>query len=133
MLTDTIADTLTRIRNGQRVGHKSVQVRSSKMIAAFLKVLQDEGFIEGFEQTKDKDNKFDEYSVSLKYLANGEPAVSEATRVSRPGRRVYAKSDELPKVHRGLGIAVISTSRGVLSDRLARKQQVGGEVLAYIN
>lgn len=133
MYTDTISDTLTRIRNGGLAGHKSVRVRHSKMIGAFLTVLKDEGFIASFEQAKDKQDKFDEFDVNLRYFDDGRPVISKAIRVSRPGRRVYSKGSDLPKVHRGLGIAVISTSQGIMPDRLARKQNIGGEVLAYIN
>ncbi|MCB0319569.1 MAG: 30S ribosomal protein S8 [Bdellovibrionales bacterium] len=133
MLTDTLADTLTRIRNGQRVGHKSVRVRSSKMIESVLAVLKSEGFIGGYDKVPSRNGSFEEFEVSLRYLADGGPAIGDAVRISKPGRRVYSKSGELPKVHRGLGIAIISTSQGVLPDRLARKQQIGGEVIAYIS
>ena len=133
MYTDTISDTLTRIRNGGMAGHKTIQVRCSKMVKSVLEVLKSEGFIVGYEEAKDKQDKFDMYDVNLRYIDDGRPVISEAIRVSRPGRRVYAKSTELPRVHRGLGIAIISTSQGVMPDRLARKNKVGGEVLAYIN
>ena len=133
MYTDTISDTLTRIRNGGMAGHKTIQVRCSKMVKSVLEVLKSEGVIVGYEEAKYKQDKFDMYDVNLRYIDDGRPVISEAIRVSRPGRRVYAKSTELPRVHRGLGIAIISTSQGVMPDRLARKNKVGGEVLAYIN
>ncbi|MCB0330169.1 MAG: 30S ribosomal protein S8 [Bdellovibrionales bacterium] len=132
MLTDTLADTLTRIRNAQRAGHKVVRVRSSNMIRSFLKVLQEEGFIEGFEVKKDKDNKFDEVEVGLRYQQNGEPAITDIQKVSKSGRRLYKKGTELPQVEHGLGLAVISTSKGVMADRIARKEKIGGEILAYV-
>lgn len=135
MLTDVIAETLTRIRNAQNAGHATVSVRHTKMVASILNVLKTEGFIEGYsEKPADKSSGvgYGTYEVSLRYLPDGQPMISQADRVSRPGRRVYTGSDKLPQVHRGLGVAIISTSQGVLPDRIARKQKIGGEVIAYI-
>ena len=132
MLTDTLADTLTRIRNAQRAGHKLCRVKSSNMIRSFLQVLKDEGYISEFEVKKDANDKFDEVEVELRYLSDGHPAIIDAQRVSTSGRRVYANSSNVPQVEHGLGLAVISTSKGVMADRVARKSKIGGEVLAYI-
>ncbi|MCI5064955.1 30S ribosomal protein S8 [bacterium] len=132
MLTDTLADTLTRIRNGQRAGHQSVRVRSSRMIKAFLQVLQEEGFIAGYRTEKDESGKFDEVEVALRYLADGAPAILDMQRASKPGRRWYTKGTDVPQVEHGLGLAVISTSRGVMADRKARREKIGGEILAFV-
>ena len=133
MVTDTVADLLTRIRNAQRARHRSAKVPASKIAQHVLEVLKNEGFIDSFEVGKDSEDKFEEIVVTLKYYGDGEPAIEEAKRVSRPGRRVYARVADLPRVHCGLGLSIISTSRGILSDREARKQKVGGEVLARIS
>jgi len=132
MLTDSIADILTRIRNAQRAGHKVVHVRASKMAERVLTVLQKEGFVDGFEIKTETAKKFPEISVFLKYFSSGKPMISKARRVSRPGKRVYAPFEKLPRVDSGLGIAIISTSQGVVSDREARYRKIGGEVLALI-
>ena len=133
MITDLLADTLTRVRNAQRVGHKSVQVRASKLAGQVLAVLKSEGFIAYCDHKLDRENKFPVFEVGLKYYSSGDPAIGQLRRMSRPGRRVYAAVDKLPVVARGLGISVLSTSQGVLSDREARKRGIGGEVLALVS
>lgn len=132
MMTDSVADVLTRIRNAQRAGHKVVHVRASQMAERVLAVLQKEGFIESFENKEQGSSGHAEINVFLKYFSSGRPMISKARRVSRPGRRVYAPCEKLPRVDSGLGIAIVSTSQGVLSDREARHRKVGGEVLALI-
>ncbi|MEZ4754479.1 MAG: 30S ribosomal protein S8, partial [Bdellovibrionota bacterium] len=122
---------LTRVRNAQRVGHKSVRVPHSKMAENILNVLQTEGFIDSFATVTDQ--KFKELDVTLKYYNHGRPAITLARRVSSPGCRSYSQVSDLPKVHCGLGISIVSTSQGVMSDREARKKNVGGEVLALIS
>jgi len=133
MVTDTIADLLTRIRNGQRAGHKMVKVSSSKMTKRLLEVLKDEGFIGSFKPSADTEGKFETIDVHLKYYGSGEPVIATASRISTPGKRIYKSADELPKIHAGLGISIVSTSQGVMSDREARKRKIGGEVLAQIS
>lgn len=131
MLTDSIADLLTRIRNAQRVGHRVVNVRPSKMNDRILAVLKEEGFIDAFENKKNDEGKTNTL-VHLRYFDSGRPVIQVARRVSKPGRRVYAEVTKLPRVASGLGIAIVSTSQGVISDREARKRKIGGEVLATI-
>lgn len=133
MVNDTIADVLTRIRNAQRAGHKSVRVSASRSSQGVLTVLRDEGFVESFEVVKDRADKFDECNVVLKYFGSGEPVIDKAKRMSTPGRRVYSGVEDLPRVDCGLGISIISTSKGIISDREARKQHIGGEVLATVS
>ena len=128
-MSDPVADMFTRIRNGQRVEKKSVTMPSSKLKVAIAQVLKDEGYIEGFS-VKSEGVK-SELQVLLKYYA-GRPVIERIDRVSKPGLRVYAKSTNLPKVLGGLGIAIISTSSGLLTDKQAANKGVGGEVLAYI-
>ncbi len=132
MVNDPISDLLTRIRNAQRTGHKSVRVECSKMNERILTVLKDEGFITYFEKKAGREGEREKLEVGLKYYNTGEPVIRMARRVSTPGRRVYAKVDSLPQVDAGLGISIISTSAGVMSDRSARRAKVGGEVLALI-
>ena len=132
MMTDTIADMLTRIRNAQRAGHKTVRVRASKMSHKMLDVLKSEGFITSFKQVKPEGEKFEQVDIFLKYFSSGAPVIKTARRISRSGQRIYCGSENLPKVHCGLGISVVSTSRGIMSDREARKKKLGGEVLAHI-
>jgi small subunit ribosomal protein S8 len=132
MLTDPIADLLTRIRNAQMRKHRAVRVRASGTAERLLNVLKDEGFIEGFEACKDRSRKFDEMEVVLKYAESGRPAMQTLRRMSRPGRRLYNTSEDLPKVHSGLGIAIVSTSQGLMSDREARKRRIGGELIAIV-
>ncbi|RMD85975.1 MAG: 30S ribosomal protein S8 [Candidatus Dadabacteria bacterium] len=132
MSTDSIADLLTRIRNGLMAGHKTVRVRYSKMAGKILSLLEQEGYIESYEETKEEGNSFPEYKVFLKYTRDGMPVIEMLDRVSKPGRRVYVRNSDLPKVKCGLGIAIISTSQGIMTDREARKRGIGGEVLATV-
>ncbi|HML69099.1 MAG TPA: 30S ribosomal protein S8 [Clostridia bacterium] len=129
-MTDTIADMLTRIRNALIAKHDSVEIPASTMKKAIAQILVDEGYIKGFEVIADGEKKT--IRVQLKYGANKQRVIVGIKRISRPGLRVYARKDEMPKVLGGLGIAIVSTSRGVMTDREARKQGVGGEVLAYV-
>jgi len=130
MMTDPIADMLTRIRNGQRAGKVSVSMPSSKLKKAIAEVLKDEGYIADFE-CQDEAGKAT-MSVSLKYY-EGRPVIENLKRISRPGLRIYKASDELPRVQGGLGVAIVSTSKGVMSDRAARAAGEGGEVLCYVS
>ena len=128
-MSDPIADMLTRIRNAQMVGHLEVKMPASKLKSSIAKVLKDEGYIEDFAQ-RDKEGKA-ELVVSLKYYA-GRPVIERLERVSKPGLRVYKGHDSLPKVMNGLGIAILSTSHGVMTDNKARATGVGGEVLCIV-
>ena len=128
-MQDPISDMLTRIRNGQAANKPSVRMPASKKKLAIAKVLKDEGFIIDFAEV-DMDGK-PGLEVALKYF-QGEPVIDFVKRVSRPGLRIYKSRDELPKVRGGLGIAIVSTSKGVMTDREARKQGHGGEVIAYV-
>ena len=128
-MSDPIADMLTRIRNGQQAQKLSVSMPSSKLKVAIAKVLQDEGYIDSFA-VKQNDGKA-ELEVALKYYA-GTPVIVRIERVSRPGLRVYKGSEELPRVMNGLGVAIVSTPRGVMTDRAARQARVGGEVIALV-
>lgn len=132
MITDPIADVLTRVRNAQSARHRAVTVLGSKMVGWVLEVLKREGFIESFKSRQEEGRPGFKFEVQLRYTASGEPVITDARRVSTPGRRVYSNVGELPRINRGLGIAVLSTSRGVMSDREARKQKVGGEILARV-
>ncbi|HWQ96564.1 MAG: 30S ribosomal protein S8 [Clostridiales bacterium] len=129
-MTDTIADMLTRIRNALIAKHDSVEIPASTMKKAIAQILVDEGYIKNFEVIADGEKKT--IRIQLKYGANKQRVIVGIKRISRPGLRVYARKDEMPKVLGGLGIAIVSTSRGVMTDREARKQGVGGEVLAYV-
>jgi small subunit ribosomal protein S8 len=128
MMTDPIADMLTRIRNGLTAGKVDVSMPSSKQKVAMCQVLQDEGYISGFNVAE---GAKPELTVTLKYF-EGKPVIDSIKRVSRPGLRIYKNKDELPNVMGGLGVAVISTSKGLMSDRAARKAGHGGEVLCYV-
>jgi len=128
-MSDPIADMLTRIRNAQRVEKPEVGMPSSKVKVAIAQVLKDEGYIEGFKV--DPNNGKPELRIGLKYYA-GRPVIESIERVSRPGLRVYKRRDDIPAVMNGLGVAIVSTSRGVMTDRKARSQGVGGEVLCYV-
>ena len=128
-MQDPLADMLTRIRNAQMAGKKTVQMPASKLKAAVAAVLLDEGYVGGVE-TIEVDGKRN-LVVSLKYF-NGKPVIAEIDRKSRPGLRRYSSRDELPKVRGGLGVAIVSTSKGVMSDRAARAAGVGGEVLCTV-
>lgn len=129
-ITDPIADMLTRIRNAGAARHETVDVPASKMKTAIAQILLDEGYIKAF-QLVDNGNQ-GVIRITLKYVANRQKAITGIKRVSKPGLRVYAGAQELPKVLRGLGIAVISTSRGIVTDKKARELNVGGEVLAFV-
>jgi small subunit ribosomal protein S8 len=128
---DPIADMLTRIRNANRVGRKKVLIPRSKICSGIAQVLKDEGYIERFDSVDGGPQGF--LQVELKYSLAGEKVIHEITRVSKPGRRVYRSVEDLPQVLDGLGIAVVSTSKGVMSDRVAREQNVGGELLCTVS
>jgi small subunit ribosomal protein S8 len=128
-ITDSIADMLTRIRNAGTAGHTSCEIPASKVKAAIAQILLDEGYVTRIEHIADQ--KQGKIKITLKYQAK-KPVISGIKRISKPGLRVYASKDELPKVLGGLGIAVISTSQGIMTDRKAREMEVGGEVMAYI-
>ena len=125
-MTDPIADMLTRIRNANQMRSKEVSMHTSKMKVEIAKILDAEGFIEGYTV---KDNTL---TLTLKYANNKERVITGLKRISKPGLRVYAGADEIPSVLNGLGIAILSTPKGVMTDKLARKNNVGGEVIAYI-
>ncbi|MCI6495723.1 MAG: 30S ribosomal protein S8 [Anaeromassilibacillus sp.] len=128
--TDIIADLLTRIRNANTAKHDSVEIPASNMKKAICQILLDEGYIKNFTVTED--GKQGMIKVVLKYGEGKTPVISGLRRVSKPGLRIYSNVENMPKVMKGLGIAIISTSKGVMTDREARKEHVGGEVLAYI-
>ena len=130
VLTDPIADYLTRIRNANMVRHESVEVPASKMKKAISEILKREGFIRDYECIED--DKQGTIRIFLKYGKNNERVISGLKRISKPGLRSYVKADEVPKVLSGLGIAIISTSAGVMTDKEARAKDIGGEVLAYV-
>ncbi len=130
IMTDPIADMLTRIRNANSVYHDKVEIPASKIKQAIVEILKLEGFVKDYEMISD--GKQGILRVSLKYGANREKVITGIKRISKPGLRVYAKSDQLPRVLGGLGIAIISTSKGIMSDKQARKEGLGGEVIAYV-
>jgi small subunit ribosomal protein S8 len=129
-MSDPLGDMLTRIRNGQMAAKSAINAPASKLRANVLEVLRREGYIRGYE-TVDLGGGKSELNIQLKYH-NGEPVIRELRRVSKPGRRIYASVGDLPKVYNGLGIAIVSTPRGVLSDAEAREARVGGEVLCTV-
>ena len=129
-ITDTIADLLTRIRNASTAKHDTVDIPASNMKKSICQILVDEGFIKSF--TVADDGKQGVITVALKYGANKTPVIQGLKRVSKPGLRIYSNVEDMPKVMRGLGVAIISTSKGVMTDRQARKENVGGEVLAFV-
>ena len=129
-ITDPIADMLTRIRNAGTAKHETVDVPASKMKVAIAQILLDEGYIKSFQLIDNGTQGI--IRITLKYLANKERAIQGLKRVSKPGLRIYAGADELPQVLKGLGIAIISTSKGIMTDKQARKLHVGGEVLAFV-
>ena len=129
-ITDPIADMLTRIRNAGSAKHETVDVPASKMKKAIAQILFDEGYIKSFQLIDDGTQGI--IRITLKYLPGKEKAIQGLRRVSKPGLRVYAGADELPKVLKGLGIAIVSTSKGVMTDKAARAAQIGGEVLAFV-
>ncbi|MCC6442383.1 MAG: 30S ribosomal protein S8 [Armatimonadetes bacterium] len=129
-VTDPIADLLTRIRNGNMAYHDVVEIPGSKLKVEIVRILQEEGFIRGYDYLED--NKQGVIRVRLKYGPKKERVITNLKRISKPGLRVYTKSDKVPRVLRGLGIAILTTSRGVMADRDARRQGLGGEVLCYV-
>ena len=129
-ITDPIADMLTRIRNAGAARHATVEVPASSMKKAIAQILLDEGYIKAFEIVENGTQGT--IKITLKYSANKEKAISGLRRVSKPGLRVYAGAEELPRVLKGLGIAIVSTSKGIMTDKKARELHVGGEVLAFI-
>jgi small subunit ribosomal protein S8 len=131
MVTDTISDMLTRIRNANMVKHQIVQIPATKMSLAIAEILKEEGYIEDFENYTENNKKY--LLISLKYLGKSrKPVICKIERVSKPGLRVYSKSQELPKILDDLGIAIISTSKGLMTNIKAKEVGIGGEVLCYI-
>lgn len=130
MVNDSIADMLTRIRNAQTAKLESVTVETSKMKKTIAQILLDEGYIASFEEVEN--GKFTNLVINLKYVNKNQRVITGLKRISKPGRRIYASSQDLPKVLGGLGIVIVSTSKGVMTDREARKLGIGGEVLAYV-
>ena len=128
-ITDPIADMLTRIRNANQARHETVSIPASKEKAEIARILLEEGFISGYEVSGDVKKTI---TVTLKYTAENDKIISGLKRISKPGLRVFAKVDAIPRVLNGLGIAIISTSSGIMSDKTARNKRVGGEVLAYV-
>ena len=129
-ITDPIADMLTRIRNAGSARHETVDIPNSKMKKAIAEILLEEGYIKSFQLIDDGTQGI--IRITLKYLPGKEKAIQGLKRVSKPGLRVYAGADELPRVLRGLGVAIVSTSKGVMTDKAARAAHVGGEVLAFV-
>jgi small subunit ribosomal protein S8 len=130
VMTDPIADMLTRIRNANMVRHEKLEVPASKIKREIAEILKREGFIRDVEYIED--NKQGILRIFLKYGPNNERVITGLKRISKPGLRVYAKADEIPRVLNGLGIAIISTSQGILTDKEARAKRTGGEILAYV-
>lgn len=129
-ITDSIADMLTRIRNASAAKHDTVDVPASNMKKAIAQILLDEGYIKSFDFISDQ--KQGNIRITLKYGENKSQVISGLRRVSKPGLRIYSSSEDMPKVMKGLGIAILSTSKGVMTDKSARKANVGGEVLAFV-
>ena len=130
VVTDPVADMLTRIRNANANRYKEVSMPVSKVKTEIAKILKNEGFIENYRVSKDKVQGT--LTLTLKYVNKKERVITGLKRISKPGLRVYAKADEVPKVLNGFGIAIISTSRGIMTDKEARKESLGGEVMAYV-
>ncbi len=130
MYTDPIADMLTRIRNANIVSHPEVEMPGSKLKLELAKVLKEEGYIADYKEKES--GKFKVLSITLKYDENNKPVISNLKRVSKTGLRIYCKAKNLPQVFGGLGIAIISTSKGLMTDRKARKENIGGEILCYV-
>ena len=129
--TDTISDMLTRIRNACLVGHSTTKVPTTRMTKSIAQVLKSEGFIDDYEETGEGINQY--LVISLKYKGkNRQPIIRRLKRVSKPGLRVYSSCKDIPRVLGGIGIAIVSTSKGIMTDREARRQKVGGEILCYI-
>ena len=131
MMTDPIADLLTRIRNASRAEHEKVDIPASKLKVRIAEILKSEGFVKNLRVIEEQ-GKFPTLRVYLKYGTGNEQVISGLVRVSKPGRRVYVNKDRIPSILGGMGVAILSTSRGVMTDREVRKQQLGGEVLAYV-
>ena len=131
MVNDSIADMLTRIRNAQTARHESVTLETSIMKKSIAQILLDEGYISSFEEVENA-GKNKNLVINLKYVNKNQKVITGLKRISKPGRRIYASCEELPKVLGGLGIVIVSTSKGVITDREARKLGIGGEVLAYV-
>ena len=129
-MTDPISDMLTRIRNASSAMHEDVSIPASKIKQNIARILAEEGFVDGFEVAADAGHP--EIKIQLRYTPERERAISGIRRISKPGRRVYRSATELPRVLGGLGVAIISTSQGVMTDKQARRAKVGGEVLAYV-
>ncbi|MGV3720371.1 MAG: 30S ribosomal protein S8 [Actinomycetota bacterium] len=129
-ITDPVADLLTRIRNASRAGHDKVEIPGSRLKLEIVKILAQEKYVRGYQFISDEKQGI--LRVFLKYGAKREPVLAQLQRVSKPGRRVYVPAAEVPRPQNGMGIAIVSTSRGLLPDRECRKQQVGGEVLCYV-
>ena len=129
MMTDPIADMLTRIKNANAMRHETVTVQSSQLKSAILEVLKNEGFIAGYTVSKDVKSVT---TITLKYTENNQRVIKGLKRIAKPSLHVYSTAEDLPKVLNGLGVAIISTSQGIMSDKEARKQKIGGEVLAYV-
>ena len=129
-MTDPIADMLSRIRNANNARHKSVDIPCSNIKKEIAKILLDEGYIKGYDVVED--DKQGIIKIDLKYSGDGEKVISGLKRISKPGLRVYVKCDDVPKVLGGLGIAIISTSKGIITDKMARQEKVGGEVICYV-
>lgn len=130
-LSDPIADMLTRIRNASRIGRDSVSVKANKICQGVAQVLKDEGYIVDFDRIED--GKQGLIRIALKYTPEGQPAINTISRVSKPGCRVYNSKDDLPRVMGGLGVAIVSTSKGVISDRKCRQDNVGGELICTVS
>jgi small subunit ribosomal protein S8 len=130
MMTDPIADMLNRIKNGLTAGHKQVLVPSSKVKVAIAQILKDEGYIQNFQVTRDQPQPV--LRIVLKYDENRQPVITSVKRISKPGRRVYAGRQEIPWVLSGMGIAILSTPRGIMTGQKARRLRVGGEVLCHV-
>ncbi|HLI14928.1 MAG TPA: 30S ribosomal protein S8 [Acidimicrobiales bacterium] len=131
-VTDPIADMLTRLRNANAAMHETVRMPGSKLKVSLASILEREGYIAGFSTTTDRRSPGTVLEIKMKYAPDRTRAIAGLRRVSTPGLRVYARADQLPRVLGGLGVAVLSTSRGLLTDREARQQHVGGEVLCYV-
>lgn len=129
-ITDTVADMLTRIRNANSAKHETVDIPASNMKKAIAQILLDEGYIKSFQVLED--NKQGVIRIALKYGPNKSQVITGLRRVSKPGLRIYSSCEDMPRVMKGLGIAILSTSKGVMTDRQARKEKVGGEVLAFV-
>ena len=132
MNTDPIADMLTRIRNANMVSHQEVEMPSSKLKVELAKLLKSEGYIADYSESQKDGSAYKTLKIALKYDENQKPVITNLQRVSRPGLRTYTKSKNIPQVLDGMGVAIISTSKGLLTDRKAKKENIGGEILCYI-